>query len=120
MEYFETALKLIVGISVLNVWLLRFGKATKWRGGNATNMKEEFAFYGLPGWMMNVVGVLKIALSLALIASIWYPSLETYAALGIAFLMFGAVTMHLKVKDPLLKSLPASTFLILSVLIIFL
>ena len=36
-----------VAAVVLNVWLFRFGKATIYRGGDATNMTEEFAAYGL-------------------------------------------------------------------------
>jgi hypothetical protein len=31
-----------------NVWVLRFGKETHWRGGTAKNLKEEFEAYGLP------------------------------------------------------------------------
>jgi hypothetical protein len=120
MEYLEIALKLIVGLSVLNVWLIRSNRATQWRGGNAGNMKEEFATYGLSENFMKAIGALKVGLSLLLIGSIWYKPLELIAAGGIAFLMFGAVLMHIKVKDPLMKSLPAATFLVLSSMIIVL
>lgn len=120
MEYVEIVLKLIIGLSVLNVWLLRAGKQTPWRGGSAANMKEEFATYGLPAWFMTVIGALKVLLSIGLIASIWYPALELYTAGGIALLMLGAVTMHIKVSDPIKKSFPAALFLVLSVAIILL
>ena len=56
-----------------NVWLLRASRSTAYRGGAATNMREEFAAYGLPAWMVVVVGVLKVGAALALIAGIWYP-----------------------------------------------
>jgi len=36
-----------------------------------------------------------------------------------AVLMLGAITMHIKVKDSLIKSLPAFTFLVLSLILIF-
>ena len=114
MDYLEIALKLIVGISILNVWLLRANKPTQYRGGTSASIKQEFAAYGLPGWFMYVVGAVKILLAILLIVSIWVPSLEMIASLGIAGLMFGAVIMHLKIKDPLMKAFPAFLFLVLS------
>jgi len=48
MEYAEIALKLIIGLSILNVWLVRSKKSTAWRGGDANNIAEEFQAYGLP------------------------------------------------------------------------
>jgi len=120
MIYLKIALKLIVALSILNVWLLRSRKATEWRGGSAGNMKEEFANYGLPMWVMPLIGTLKVLLSVALIASIWYEQIESIPAMGIAVLMLGAVFMHIKIGDPIKKSLPATTFLILSALIVFL
>ncbi len=118
MEYVLTALKLIIGLSVLNVWLLRSRKATEWRGGDAKNMKEEFAIYGLPEWFMYLVGALKIAFSLGLILSIWYPVFENVSAAGMATLMLGAVSMHIKVKDQVKKALPSFTFLALSTAVV--
>jgi hypothetical protein len=117
MEYLIIALKLIVGISILNVWLFRSGKETQWRGGDAGNLEEEFKAYGLPKWFMWAIGGLKILLAVGLLVSIYYAELEIYAAYGIAFLMFGAVGMHIKVKDPIKKSFPAFTFLVLSLAI---
>lgn len=119
MYYLEIALKLIVSLSILNVWLLRANKSTPYRGGQANSIKEEFEVYGLPGWFVGVIGVLKVGLALALIASIWLSVLEMYSALGIAFLMLGAVIMHIKVSDPIKKAFPAALFLILSVTIYF-
>jgi uncharacterized membrane protein YkgB len=117
MDYLELALKIIISGSILNVWLLRFGKPSQWRGGQAKNMKEEFAVYGLPTWFMNVIGGLKVILALLLLVSIWSPQLEAVAAYGIAVLMLGAVSMHIKVGDPLAKSIPAFSFLVLSLLV---
>lgn len=119
MEYVEIALKLIVGLSILNVWLLRAGKSTPWRGGDANNIAEEFKVYGLPKWFMYIIGGLKSLLAVLLLASITFPQVELISALGIAFLMTGAVSMHFKIGDPLKKSLPAFTFLILSLTIAF-
>ena len=32
MEYVEIIIKLVIGLSVLNVWLLRASRPTQWRG----------------------------------------------------------------------------------------
>ena len=66
---------------------------------------------------MRVVGFLKLLFAACLIAGIWFPALTRPAAIGIAILMLGAVAMHIKVKDPLKKSLPALTMLVLSVFV---
>ena len=111
MNYLEIALKLIVGLSILNVWLLRAKKSTPYRGGDAKNIKDEFANYGLPAWFMVAIGAVKVILAIVLIASIYYPSIEQIAAIGIAALMLGAVAMHLKIGDTLKKTFPALLFL---------
>jgi uncharacterized membrane protein HdeD (DUF308 family) len=117
MEFVMIALKLIVGLSILNVWLVRSKKSTAWRGGDANDIKEEFKNYGLPVWFMYAVGTAKVVLAILLIASIYYAQVEAVAAFGIAFLMLGAVSMHIKIRDPLKKSFPAFTFLVLSLVI---
>jgi hypothetical protein len=117
MESAVVIIQIIIPLGIFNVWILRFGKSTKWRGGSATNMKEEFLAYGLPGWSVRVIGFLKLFFSACLIVGIWFPALTMPAAVGIAILMLGAVAMHMKVKDPFKKSLPAMTMLILSLII---
>ncbi len=82
------------------------------------NMREEFAAYGLPAWMVVVVGVLKVGAALALIAGIWYRLLVVPAALLICVLMLGALAMHFRIHDPLRKSAPAAGMLVLAVLIV--
>lgn len=120
MEYVIIALKVIVVLGILNVWLLRAGKSTPFRGGSAQNMREEFASYGLPYWFMCVVGVLKIGLAIALLFAIWIHSLAQPAAIGLGVLMLGAFFMHLKVKDPIKKALPSIAMLAMCVAIVIL
>jgi|AntRauTorckE6833_2_1112554.scaffolds.fasta_scaffold00521_18 hypothetical protein len=122
MEYVEIVLKLIIGISILNVWLVRSKKSTEWRGGDASNIREEFKNYGLPEWFMYLIGTLKVTLAFFLLLSIgfstlWGIEIGTYAAYGIAILMLGAVSMHVKIGDELKKSFPAFTFLVLSLIV---
>ena len=108
--------QIVVGCGLLNVWLLRFNKATAYRGGKASSMLEEFAAYGLPAWSCYLVGFLKVASAFALLAGLLYPVLILPAASIVAALMAGAIVMHLKVADPFKKSLPAISLLALSLL----
>jgi len=117
MSLFIVICQLVIALGIFNVWLLRSGKATAWRGGEARTMKEEFEVYGLPAWFMKAVGFLKLFLALLLIAGIWFPAVTTPAAIGMALLMLGAVVMHFKIGDPVKKSLPAFTLLVLSTIV---
>lgn len=120
MEYVSIALQLIVGLSILNVWLIQYNKDTQWRGGDAKTIKEEFAVYGLPEWSLYVIGFLKVTLAIALICGIWFPAFINPAALGLAILLAGSVLMHIKIKDPIKKSFPAFLFLVLCLILVFL
>jgi uncharacterized membrane protein YphA (DoxX/SURF4 family) len=117
MDLAVQVIQVVIALGIYNVWLVRFGKSTDWRGGTARNLKEEFAVYGLPGWFMGVVGFLKLLFATLLIAGILFPAVTRPAAAGLAVLMLGAVAMHMKVKDPLKRSLPAFTMLVLSVIV---
>lgn len=120
MEMIPIALQILVALTILNVWILRRGRMTPFRGGAAKNMREEFATYGLPFGFMCVIGVLKVSLALALLVGIWIPSVAHYAAMGMGLLMLGAFAMHLKVRDPILKALPSIALLALCVGILLL
>ena len=109
--------QILIALGIYNVWIIRYGKETNWRGGEAKNMKEEFAAYGLPAGFMVFVGAVKILLATCLIVGIWAPILVKPTATAMAFLMLGAVSMHVKVKDPLQKSFPAFTILVLSLIV---
>ena len=119
MDILIQAIQVLIALSLLLVWLVRPGKETGYRGGDAKNMREEFAVYGLPYWFMITIGVLKIGFALLLIAGLWLSRLIPVSSIGIAILMAGAVIMHIRVKDPLKKSLPALSLLVLSLLVSF-
>lgn len=108
--------QIIIALGIFNVWVLRYHRATGYRGGSANTLRGEFAAYGLPSWALYVVGTLKISLAIALVAGLWVPVLVRPAAVGMAVLMVGAIAMHLKVGDPSQKSLPAVGMLVLSIL----
>lgn len=117
MEYVIIALKLIVGLSLLNVWLVQSKKETQWRGGDAKTLADEFKVYGLSTWMFYFVGTLKVGFAVFLLVSIWYPSIEHIPAVSLAVLLLGSIIMHYRVNDPLKKSIPAAFFFLLCMLI---
>lgn len=106
--------QVLVGVSVLNVWLVRANKSTPYRGGNAKTIFEEFAVYGLPGWSVYAIGFLKLLFATFLLVGLWITKLATIGGTGMALLMLGAVAMHIRVKDPLKKAMPAGIFFLLS------
>ena len=109
-------LSVIVGLTVINVWLFRSGKSTSDRGGDASNLMEEFEVYGLGDYFMTI-GIIKVSLAVLLLLSIYFNKLKLISSLGIAIMMLVAVYMHFSVGDELIKSMPASVML-LSCLII--
>jgi len=113
-------LQVIVGLGLLNVWLVRARSSTAYRGGAAGSLKEEFAVYGLPEWAFFAVGGLKIISGVLLIIGIWAPALVRLPASVVALLMVGALVMHAKAKDPVKKYLPALAVLLMCVGILLL
>jgi hypothetical protein len=99
---------------ILNVWFNRFNKDTGYRGGGATNMREEFAEYGLSKNTMYAVGATKVSLATLMLVGHAVPRLVRPASTGLALFMLGALGMHAKVKDPIKRSLPAISVLTLA------
>lgn len=92
---------------ILNVWFHRFNKDTGYRGGNATNMKEEFEEYGLSETTMYAVGAAKVSLAGLMLAGLVVPRVTRPASIGLAAFMVGAMGMHIKVGDSVKRYLPA-------------
>ena len=111
-------LSVIVGLTVINVWLFRSGKSTSYRGGNASNLMEEFEVYGLGDFFM-IIGIIKVSLAVLLLLSIYFNKLKLISSLGIAFMMLVAVYMHFSVGDELIKSMPASVMLVSCLIIAY-
>jgi hypothetical protein len=99
---------------ILNVWFNRFDKDTGYRGGDATNMKEEFEEYGLSERTMYAVGAAKVGLAGLMLVGHAKPRLVRPASAGLAMFMLGAISMHVKVGDPVKRYLPALTVFSLS------
>ena len=110
-------IKLITALGIFNVWMLRYNKATEFRGGRAKNLKEEFEIYGLKLWVMYIIGSIKISISILFIISCFSGDTNIldlanfYGSAIMSLIMIGAILMHLKVNDSFKKSMPAITML---------
>ncbi len=49
-----------------------------------------------------------------MLAGLWFPKLTRPASVGLAAFMVGAIGMHIKVKDPIKRALPAISVFSLS------
>ena len=101
-------LQALVAASIFFVWVVRYD-----------NIIAEFKQYRLPDWLRDLVGILKLALSLLLLIGIERSRFAIAGGLSIAFLMACAFVVHLRVKNPPFKMLPCLTLLVLSATIAF-
>ena len=121
MDELVLVLQITIAVVIIAVWIFRPRLETSFRAGDAKNIVEEFAVYGLPLWSVYAIGITKLTLAILLIVGIWYSSLVQFAAVGMGILMAGAVVCHLKTKgDPLSRATPASLMLLMCALVFYL
>ena len=118
MKLLSKILSVIVGLTVINVWLFRSGKSTSYRGGDANSLMEEFVVYGLGDYFLTIC-IIKVALAILLILSLYFQKLRLISASGIGLMMLVAIFMHFSVGDELIKSMPASVMLISCIIIAY-
>ena len=118
MQTILAILQIVAALGLLNVWLLRARRQTAYRGGTATSIQDDFAAYGLPAWFVWVIGTLKVGAAVLFIVGLWIPAVIVPAGLLICVLMFGALSMHVKIGDPVKKSMPALLMLGISIAIV--
>ena len=118
MKLLSKILSVIVGLTVINVWLFRSGKSTSYRGGDAKSLMEEFVVYGLGDYFLTI-GIIKVGLAILLILSLYFQKLRLISASGIGLMMLVAIFMHFSVGDELIKSMPASVMLVSCIIIAY-
>src|SRR5579859_1129659 len=64
---------------------------------------ENFRRFGYPQWFRIVTGSLEVLGGLGLLIGIWLPWLAALASAGLALVMLGAVSTHLRIREPLQK-----------------
>jgi len=106
MHAMTISLQALVAASVFFVWVVRYA-----------NIIQEFKQYGLPDWLRDLVGILKMTFSLMLLIGIERRPFAVAGGIGIAVLMGAAFVTHLRVKNPVFKMLPSLALLVFSVVI---
>ena len=64
---------------------------------------ENFRRFGYPQWFRVVTGTLEVLGGLGLLIGIWLPWLAALASAGLTLVMLGAVSTHLRTREPLQK-----------------
>jgi hypothetical protein len=111
-------LQITLALGLFNVWLVRFHRKTPYRGGDSVTMEDEFHSYGLSTNFMYLVGFLKLGTAAGMILGLWFNIFVVSSATLLSILMIGAIFMHLKVRDRLIKFLPALLLLAMSLVIL--
>ena len=110
-------LQIIIALGIVNVWVFRRDRESRFRPEGASNIADEFARYGFSDSFRRVVGATKLTLAALLVIGVAYAPLAITAAIGMMVLMVGAVAAHVKVRDPILKSVPALLMLAMSTIV---
>ena len=118
MSQISKILSAVVSLTIINVWLFRSSKSTLYRGGNASNLYEEFEVYGLSDYFL-IIGIIKVSLAVLLLFGVFYKKLTLFSASGIAIMMLAAAYFHFSVGDELIKALPSSAMLLSCIIIIY-
>ena len=104
-------LQVFVALVVFNVWTFRAEKPTKYRGGSARTLREEFMEFGLTEKIFMYTSLIKPMLAVALIVAIFFPIMTIPTALAMAFFMAAALVMHYRIRDTFIKFIaPATIF----------
>jgi hypothetical protein len=80
-------------------------------------MAEEFAVYGLPKWMVVLVGFLKLSCATCLLIALKDPALKSLAGGSLGALMLFPVMMHWKAGDEVRRAFPAAAMLCLCLIV---
>lgn len=102
------SLQALVAASIFFVWVVRYD-----------NIIAEFKQYGLPDWLRDFVGILKLTFALLLLIGIERKPLAVAGGVGIAALMACAFVAHLRVKNPPAKIAPCVSLLFIGRAIAF-
>jgi uncharacterized membrane protein YphA (DoxX/SURF4 family) len=106
MHSLSVCLQALVAAAVFFVWVVRYA-----------NIVQEFKKYGLPDWLRDLVGVLKMTFALLLLIGVERPQFALVGGVGIALMMIAAFVAHLRAKNPIFKMLPCLALLVLATLI---
>lgn len=104
-------LQLVIGVSIVIIWVARTTVASAYRVGNAQTLSQEFTEAGLTQGVYQVMRVLKPIFAFLLVIGIVYKPFFIPCMTFTTLAMAGAVYAHVKVGDNIKKMLPAITLL---------
>ena len=105
LENIVESLKIIAGVAVFFVWVVRY-----------ENIKKEFVEYEIPTWLRDLVGILKI--SFAAMLQFSNTGIVQLGALGITLLMSAAVITHVRLNSNFRKYIASVAMLTISLIIL--
>mmetsp|Transcript_70177 Transcript_70177/g.124911 ORF Transcript_70177/g.124911 Transcript_70177/m.124911 type:complete len:426 (-) Transcript_70177:66-1343(-) len=110
----------LVAFAPFTVMTVRATQATPFRPGGAKTLKEEFEAYGYPSWFYWFIRIVKPLFAISLVVGLlpMITDATLVGAGGILVLMIGAVGSHVKVGDPIQKSVPSFTLGLMSICIL--
>ena len=108
---FSDLLQLIIGVSIMVIWITRTTRPSAYRVGDAQTLSEEFTAAGMPEWVYDIMRVLKPVFAFLLVIGIVYHPFFIPCMTFTTLAMMGAVYAHVKVRDNFVKMLPALTLL---------
>lgn len=101
-------MKILVATSIFFVWVVRYD-----------NIVREFKEYGLPDWLRDLTGILKMSFAVMLLFSIQDSALDAIGSLGIAGLMLCAQITHFRTGTAAFRRLPSLVLMTISLLIFY-
>ena len=104
-------LQLIIGVSIMFIWIVRTTTASAYRVGGARTLSQEFAEAGFTEWVYQVMRILKPIFAFLLVIGIVYEPFFIPCMTFTTLAMIGAVYTHVKVRDNIKKMIPAITLL---------
>jgi uncharacterized membrane protein YphA (DoxX/SURF4 family) len=97
------ATKILVATSIFFVWVVRY-----------KNIVKEFEEYGLPTWVRDLTGILKLTFAAMLLFGQQDRYVTLLGSLGIAFLMLCAQIVHIRAGTDSFRRVPSLVLLALS------
>ena len=110
-------LQLIIGISIMVIWIFRTTVASSYRVGAAQTLSEEFIEAGFTEGVYQVMRILKPIFAFLLVIGIVYQPFFIPCMTFTTLAMIGAVYAHVKVKDEIRKMIPAITLLMFCLIV---
>jgi len=108
---FSDMLQLVIGLSIMTIWIFRTTVASSYRVGDAQTLSEEFTEAGFTEGVYQVMRILKPIFAFLLVIGIVYEPFFIPCMSFTTLAMIGAVYAHVKVKDNIKKMIPAITLL---------